>query len=224
MAEEQFTIVWIDDTGTNRNNLLRVDDALCLLRLAEQTRVGSSKYTLDRIYRFLDWSTLANTPGQITGKYFGKYRDNDAVEIEEIRDNFSIILNNNFRTDWPNWSEKQVMAYAADKLCQYLFKCKPIFDRDVNNKPNEPLVFTHPVFFDYEIKPNSGVDDGEIKIIPRGGTRPFDYKLDANNYVSIAGNFVDITGLATGTYNIRIRDANSQVSIPVDINVPDASI
>jgi len=229
MAEETFNIVWIDDTGTSRTNQLHIDDDLCYIRMAEETRVGASKYTLDRIYRYIDWSLLANSPGQVKGNYIGKYRDNDFNEIDELQEKIAIVLNNNFRVDWANWSEKQMMAYAGDKLVQYLFDSKPVFNVDVNNKPNEPLVFTHPTIFDYVVTPNSGgvlTPNGEIKLIPRGGTAPFQFKIDLLPYATISGNSHDITGLATGTYNIRIRDSRAPqvVSKAIDIPVPDASI
>lgn len=228
MAEEQFTIGWIDDTGTTRNCLLRIDDELCLLRLNEYVRVNSSKYTLDRIHRMTKFDMTSNEPGAVVAYYFGRYRDNDGNEIEEITENYTQRLSNDLRVDYANWTDKQIHAAAANEMVSYLFGSKKVFDVDANNKPLEPLVFTHPCLVEVTSTLDTGVGDGTITVRPRGGTAPFDVMIGNDaNWIEIIGNthtFTGLTGEASGNtnpYRIDLRDQSSPVqrSIPFDAYV-----
>ena len=62
-----------------------------------------------------------------------------------------------------------------------------------------------------------GINDGTITVTgTTGGTGPFEYSIDNGTTYQVSNSF---TGLATGNYNIVVRDANTCVSTTIVENV-----
>ena len=209
-----FDINWIDDNGIERTNTLTVEENLVRMNLHPKTRVNGSKYNLIRRHKFLHYTICNTNSGNLRGYYEALYLDNETPreEIVEIKQEYNLKLPNDIRMS-NDWTKEEISASAANEMAQYLFNCKNVFDL-TSNKPDMPLVFNHPVLFSYEIISEPSL---AIRVIPRGGTGPFQVKIGANSesWIDVPGNSLDI-GLikgggnnADGSYDVRVRDSRS---------------
>jgi len=225
MAEEQFNITYIDNTGTGRNILIRIDDDLALARINEYINAPGSDYQLDQINRLESVSLSANLPGQAKASYYAKYLDNNGDEIEQIRTNYVEVLPQDFNENTPMWTKKDQNGSAINKMLTRLFKSKDVLVVDANQKPIYPFQFVHPCWADISFTEDTGASDGTITVRPRAGTADFDVMINNNaTWIPIVGLTYTFTGLPgaasahTTPYRIDVRDSSTPVqrTKPVD--------
>jgi uncharacterized delta-60 repeat protein len=85
---------------------------------------------------------------------------------------------------------------------------------------NCPTTCTPPTFLnDGTIVANTacGKSEGAIYLVPTSGTAPFQYSIDGGQtYISSADKLYGFTGLAAGTYQLRIKDAGGCQSAVIE--------
>lgn len=72
-----------------------------------------------------------------------------------------------------------------------------------------------------------GGTNGSITVTPSGGVSPYDFSIDGGTTYSVLdGTTNTFTGLAAGSYNIRVRDANNceTAVTPISVTQPAAAV
>lgn len=105
--------------------------------------------------------------------------------------------------------------------------------RDANNCQSAviPVTITQPAVLAASTTPTnvtcSGAATGSILVSPSGGTAPYDFSIDGGaTYPVIDLATHTFSGLAAGTYNISVRDANNCIvaATPVTITQPASGV